>query len=73
VVSNTASHMVSEIIRHGRVRRSFIGLDGQRVTGADDLLRLLGSSRIGGPTRLAVVADARLRQFSVVPAERPPG
>ncbi len=121
VASNTASHVVSEIIRHGRVRRAFIGiagqtvplprrlglalgldqargltiaslepagpasraglatgmiivgLDGEPVTGADDLLRLLGGSRIGVPTRLAVVADARLRHFSVVPAERLPG
>lgn len=121
VASNTASHVVSEIIRHGRVRRAFIGiaghttplprrlalalgldqargltiaslepncpaaraglsmsmiivgLDGQKVTGADDMLRLLGSSRIGAPTRLAVVANGKLRHFSVVPAERPAG
>ena len=120
VASNMASHMVGEIIRHGRVRRAFIGiagqtvplprrlalalgldqahgltiaslepdspatraglaagmiivgLDGQPVTGADDLLRLLGSSRIGVPTRLAVIAGAKLRRFSVVPAERLP-
>jgi S1-C subfamily serine protease len=121
VASNTASHVVSEIIRHGRVRRAFIGvagqsvplprrlslalglaatrgvaiaslepdspaaraglatgmiivaLDGEPVAGADDLLRLLGGTRIGQPTRLAVVADTKLRHFSVVPAERPPG
>lgn len=119
VASNTASHVVSEIVRHGRVRRAFIGiaaqtvplarrlalalglatthgvaitnvetdspaaraglttgmiivgLDGLPVTGADDLLRLLGGSRIGQPTRLSVVSEATLRHFSVVPAERP--
>ena len=31
VASNTASHVVSEIIRHGRVRRAFIGVAGQTV------------------------------------------
>ena len=29
VASNTASHVVSEIVRHGRVRRAFIGVAGQ--------------------------------------------
>jgi S1-C subfamily serine protease len=121
VASNTASHVVSEIVRHGRVRRAFIGiagqtvklprrlalglglaathgvavaslepdgpaagaglatgmiivtLDGEAVTGADDLLRLLGGSRIGQPTRLGVIDGAKLRYFSVRPAERPTG
>ena len=31
VASNTASHVVSEIVRHGRVRRAFIGVAGQTV------------------------------------------
>jgi S1-C subfamily serine protease len=121
VASNTASHVVSEIVRHGRVRRAFVGLagqtvplprrlavalglrqprgvavtsvepdgpaakaglqpghivlalDGEPVTGADDLVRLLGGGRIGVATTLAVIAGAELRQVVVVPAERTEG
>ena len=121
VASNTASHVVSEIVRHGRVRRAFIGvagqtvplprrlalalglgqaqgvaiaslepdspaaraglqpgnivlaLDGERVTGADDLVRLLGGDRIGADTTLSVIAGSELKQFVVVPAERTAG
>jgi len=121
VASNTASHVVSEIVRHGRVRRAFIGvagqtvplprrlvlalglgqaqgvviasleadspaakaglqpgnivlaLDGDPVTGADDLVRLLGGDRIGVDTTLSVIAGSELRQVVVVPAERTEG
>jgi len=121
VASNTANHVVSEIIRHGRVRRAFIGiavqtiplprrlvlslglkgprgvavssvepdspasrgglktgmiivsLDGQPVTGSDDLLRLLGGSRIGISTPVTVVDSGALRELAVVPVERPAG
>jgi S1-C subfamily serine protease len=118
VASNTASHVVSEIVRHGRVRRAFIGvggqtvplarrlvlalglaqahgvaitsleadgpaaqaglqvgnivlaLDGEPVTGADDLVRLLGANRIGLATTLSVIAGSERKQVIVVPAER---
>ena len=118
VASNTASHVVSEIVRHGRVRRAFIGvagqtvplprrlalalglkqaqgvaiaslepdspaakaglqpgnivlaLDGEPVTGADDLVRLLGGGRIGIGTSLTVIAGNELKQIVVLPAER---
>jgi len=118
VASNTASHVVSEIVRHGRVRRAFIGiaaqtvplarrlglalsleqpfaaavtevapegpaaraglkpgsivvaLDGERVTGSDDLVRLLSAGRIGVSVTLSVIADGKLREIAVVPAER---
>ena len=121
VASNTASHVVSEIVRHGRVRRAFIGvagqtvplprrlalalglgqaqgvaiasleadgpgakaglqpgnivlaLGGERVTGADDLVRLLGADRIGIETPLSVIAGSELKQVVVVPAERTTG
>jgi len=121
VASNTASHVVSEIVRHGRVRRAFIGvagqtvplprrlalalglaqargvaiaslepdspaakaglqpgnivlaLDGEPVTGADDLVRLLGGARIGVATSLSVIAGSELRQIVVLPAERTEG
>jgi S1-C subfamily serine protease len=118
VASNTASHVVSEIVRHGRVRRAFIGLagqtvplprrlalalglaqargvaiagleadgpgakaglqagniilslDGEPVTGADDLVRLLGAERIGIGVTLSIIAGSELRKIVVVPAER---
>lgn len=118
VASNTASHVVSEIVRHGRVPRAFIGvsgqtvvlprrlavalglaqargvaldaveaggpaahaglqtgniviaLDGQPVTGADDLVRLLSGARIGIETVLTVIAGAALRRVTVMPVER---
>jgi S1-C subfamily serine protease len=118
VASNTASHVVSEIVRHGRVRRAFIGLagqtvplprrlvlalglvqargvaiaslekdgpaaksglqvgnivlslDGEPVTGADDLVRLLGAERIGAAVNLSVIAGSELRKMVIVPAER---
>ena len=118
VASNTASHVVSEIVRHGRVRRAFIGvagqtvplarrlvlalglaqargvaiaslepdgpaakaglqvgnivlsLEGEPVTGADDLVRLLGAERIGAAVNLSVIAGSELLKMVIVPAER---
>jgi len=116
--SNTASYVLSEIVRHGRVRRAFIGvaaqtvplprrlglalgleqsfaaavtevtpegpaaraglkagnlvvtLDGERVTGSDDLVRLLSAGRIGASVTLSVIADAKFKEIVIVPAER---
>jgi S1-C subfamily serine protease len=118
VSSNTASHVLTEILRHGRVRRAFIGigaqtlpisrrmarslgidrdlavivttvepggpaalaglrerdiivgLNGMPVTGADDLIRLLGGDRIGREIELSVVGAGRLKPIRVTPTER---
>jgi S1-C subfamily serine protease len=118
VASNTANHVLSEIIMHGRVRRAYIGvaaqtvpvprrhaiaadldnrfgalltaveqggpadragllsrdlvvrLDGERVTGVDDLVRLLDGGRIGRTVRAEVLRLGRPRSFDVVPTER---
>jgi S1-C subfamily serine protease len=118
VASNTANHVLSEIILHGRVRRGYIGvaaqtvpvprrfaiaadldnrfgalltaveqegpasragllsqdlvvrLDGEPVTGVDDLVRLLDRTRIGKPARVDVLRLGRLRSFDVTPTER---
>ena len=120
VASNTANHVLGEIIMHGRVRRGYIGvgaqtlpvprrhalaaaidnqfgalltsvepggpadragllshdlvvrLDGERVTGVDDLVRLLDRSRIGKSIAIDVLRLGRLRSFAVVPTERSP-
>jgi S1-C subfamily serine protease len=118
VASNTANHVLSEIILHGRVRRGYIGvaaltvpvprrhalaagidnrfgamlsavepngpagdaglmshdlvvaLDGEPVTGVDDLIRLLDRNRIGKKVSIDVLRLGRLRSFDVTPTER---
>jgi S1-C subfamily serine protease len=118
VASNTANHVLSEIIQHGRVRRGYIGiaaqtvpvsrrhavaaeidnsfgamltaverdgpadkaglmsydlvvrLDGERVTGVDDLVRLLDGTRIGKHVDIDVLRLGRLRTFELTPTER---
>jgi S1-C subfamily serine protease len=118
VASNTANHVVSEIVMHGRVRRGYIGvaaqtapvprrhamaagidnrfgamltavepngpasqaglishdivirLDGEPVTGIDDLVRLLDRNRIGKRVEVETLRLGRLRRFEVVPTER---
>ena len=118
VSSNTAAYVVSQIIRHGRVRRAFIGISGQtvplarhlalafhldqpravviagiepgspaeraglktgmiivglageKVRGADDIVRLLNAERIGVETPLAVITGGELRTVTIVPTER---
>jgi S1-C subfamily serine protease len=118
VASNTANHVLSEIILHGRVRRAYIGvaaqtvpvprrhavaagidnrfgamlttvepngpagsaglmshdlvvrLDGEPVTGVDDLVRLLDRNRIGKSVSIEVLRLGRLRSFDVTPTER---
>jgi S1-C subfamily serine protease len=118
VASNTANHVLSEIIMHGRVRRAHIGvaaqtvplprrhalaagiesrtaavlmaleqqgpasragllshdlvvrLDGQSVTGVDDLIRLLDHTRIGREIEIDVLRLGRLRTFKLTPGER---
>jgi S1-C subfamily serine protease len=118
VASNTANHVLSEIIMHGRVRRASIGvaaqtapvprrhameagvdnklgamltaidqsgpasqagllshdlvvrLDGEPVTGVDDLIRLLDRSRIGKRVTIDVLRLGRLRTFDMTPTER---
>jgi len=118
VASNTANHVLSEIILHGRVRRAHIGvaaqtipvprrhaiaagidnqfgamltavergspadtaglmshdlvirLDGERVTGVDDMIRLLDRNRIGKTVAIEALRLGRLRGFEITPIER---
>jgi S1-C subfamily serine protease len=119
VASNTAQFVLSELIQHGRVRRSYIGIsgqtapvsrrhahnagidnasgamitglepngpasaaglmsldvivrvDGEAVTGVDDLIRLLNSERIGRTITVEVLRRGLLRSVELKPLERP--
>jgi S1-C subfamily serine protease len=119
VASNTAQFVLSELIQHGRVRRSYIGIsgqttpvprrhahnaeidnasgamvtglepngpaanaglmtldtivrvDGEPVTGVDDLIRLLNAERIGRTVSIDVLRRGALRTFELKPLERP--
>jgi S1-C subfamily serine protease len=118
VAANTARFVITEIMRHGRVRRSFIGIsgdtvplprptalaaglaaatvlrvrrvetggpaatagiaagdlivgvDGNPVTGVDDLVRLLDGERIGRRVELKIVRATRISIFAVTPVAR---
>ena len=118
VAANTASFVLGELVRHGRVRRAFIGiaaqqtaipprrrhaaglsqeravmvgtvepdsaaaraglkpgdilirLDGQTITGADDLVRALTGEKIGRSVALDVLRGTERLTLSVVPQER---
>ncbi|MBV8767417.1 MAG: trypsin-like peptidase domain-containing protein [Hyphomicrobiales bacterium] len=120
VASNTASYVLGELVRHGRVRRGFLGLsvdqvgigrrmqvahglaqercvaiaslsphgaaeeagllrgdrilslDGVKVTGADDLLRLLNADRIGRTVLVEILRGTEKLRVWVMPSERPP-
>ncbi len=118
VASNTALHVLTQILAHGRVRRARIGvvaeqvplpariayraglsqasavrvrevqtdspagtaglkvgdllvrLDGETVTGADDLFRLLDERRIDRPVTVTVVRSSGLTDIAVRPIDR---
>lgn len=119
VSSNTAQHVLGELVRHGRVRRAYLGLgveqmtiprglalrfgisvktgvrvssvepvgparaaglregdlilalDGQPLTGVDDLARLLTAERIGVVVQLDVLSVAGRVTVQVEPLDRP--
>jgi S1-C subfamily serine protease len=118
VAANTASFVLGELVRHGRVRRGFIGIaaqqtaipprrrraagltqdgavmagtvepdsaaaragvkpgdivigiDGETIAGADDLVRALTGDKIGREVALDVLRGTERLTLSVVPQER---
>jgi S1-C subfamily serine protease len=118
VAANTAKFVLGEFLRHGRVRRGYIGIsaqqtrlprrlrhqaevtqdsavvvgnvepaspaaraglvagdvllavDGQPVTGADDLVRLLTGDTIGRTVELDVLRDGARKRLALTPQER---
>ena len=119
VAANTASFVLGELVRHGRVRRAHIGiaaqqftlsrrrrhaaglaqesavmiasvepgspagraglaagdiiltLDGNSVTGADDLIRILAGEKIGRTVEIETLRNGEQRRVSLIPDERP--
>jgi S1-C subfamily serine protease len=118
VAANTANFVLGELMRHGRVRRAFIGiaaqqivlprrlrhvvgivqesavqvasveagapadaagvvtgdillaLDGMPITGADDLIRMLVSDKIGRATELDLLRGGVRQRRTLIPRER---
>jgi S1-C subfamily serine protease len=118
VAANTANFVLGELVRHGHVRRAFIGiaaqqivlpprlrraagldqeravmagtvepdgaaaraglrggdiivaLDGEKITGADDLVRALTGDKIGRSAALDVLRGAERLTLALTPAER---
>ena len=54
----------------GRGGDVIVRVDGEKVTGVDDLIRLLNADRIGRKVTFDVLRRGMLRQFDVTPAER---
>jgi S1-C subfamily serine protease len=48
-----------------------VRLDGEPVTGVDDLVRLLNAERIGRAVSVDVLRRGQLRSFDMRPQERP--
>src|SRR5215813_1521679 len=118
VAANTASFVLGELVRHGRVRRAYIGiaaqqtaiprrlrhaagvtqstgvvaagiepgspaelagvlpgdiilaLDGIPISGADDLIRILGGDKIGREVPLESLRQGERRLSTITPAQR---
>ena len=121
VASNTAQHVLGQVLRYGRVRRArlgvagdqvsipqrlkvktglsqaagvrvvevqsgspahqaglapgdvIVGLDGDAVTGIDDIARVLDGTRIDKHVSMKILREGRLATLDIVPTERVPG
>ena len=47
-----------------------IAMGGKPITGADDLIRLLGADKIGREMQVTVLSSGKVHQVNVVPRER---
>jgi S1-C subfamily serine protease len=120
VASNTANFVLGELVRHGHVRRAYIGiaaqqtaiprrlrhaagvtqssgvvtvgvepgspaelagisvgdiilaLDGVAISGADDLIRILGGDKIGRTVMIESLRRGEQRRAAITPIQRAP-
>ena len=76
-IDNRLGAMLSNVQTDGPADRAglmshdlVVRLDGEPVTGIDDMIRLLDRNRIGKRIKIEVLRLGRLREFDVVPSER---
>lgn len=77
-IDNRTGAMISGLEQGGPAERAglmsfdtIVRVDGEAVTGVDDLIRILNGERIGRPIRFDALRRGQLRSFEVTPTERP--
>ena len=58
VASNTAQVVLSQILKHGRVRRGIIGIAGQQIALPQRILQLTGLTQPSGVRVMEIVSDS---------------
>ena len=76
-IANTTGAMLTSVNQSGPAAAGglmrddlIVRLDGEPVTGVDDLIRLLNADRIDRKVEIDVIRLGRLRHFAVTPSER---
>ncbi len=77
-IDNVSGAMVTALEPNGPAAKAglmsldtIVRVDGQAITGVDDLIRLLNNERIGRAITIDVLRRGTLRSLTVVPLERP--
>ncbi len=69
VPSNTARHVVSQILSHGRVRRGYLGFSGRQRRLARRLVRFLDLARESGVEVMTLDPDGPAGRAGIVPGD----
>ena len=77
-IENRSGAMISGLEQSGPAAQAglmsfdiIVRVDGEAVTGVDDLIRILNGERIGRRVAFDVLRRGQLRSFDVMPLERP--
>lgn len=77
-IDNRTGAMISGLEQGGPAARAglmsfdtIVRVDGEAVTGVDDLIRILNGERIGRPVAFDALRRGQVRSFEVTPTERP--